>query len=61
MRRIIDDVPDSRTDKYELDWNGFWHFVNVMQFNSTAIFLSKLGISKAICVTCYGGLSELIV
>ena len=45
---IIDDVPDSRTDKYELDWNGFWHFVNVMQFNSTAIFLSKLGISKAI-------------
>ena len=45
---IIDDVPDSRTDKYESDWNGFWHFVNVMQFNSTAIFLSKLGISKAI-------------
>ena len=45
---IIDDVPDSRTDKYESDWNGFWHFVNVMQFNSTAVFLSKLGISKAI-------------
>ena len=45
---IIDDVPDSRTDKYESDWNGFWHFVNVMQFNSAAIFLSKLGISKAI-------------
>ena len=45
---IIDDVPDSRSDKYESDWNGFWHFVNVMQFNSTAIFLSKLGMSKAI-------------
>lgn len=45
---IIDDAPDSRTDKYESDWNGFWHFVNVMQFNSTAIFLSKLGISKDI-------------
>ena len=45
---IIDDVPDSRTDKNESDWNGFWHFANVMQFNSTAIFLSKLGISKAI-------------
>ncbi len=44
---IIDDDPASRTDKYEADWNGFWHFVNVMQFNSTAIFLSKLGIGKA--------------
>ena len=45
---IIDDVPESRTDKYELDWNGYWHFANVMQFNSTAIFLSKLGINKAV-------------
>lgn len=44
---IIDDNPATRTDKYEADWNGFWHFVNVMQFNSTAIFLSKLGIEKA--------------
>ena len=45
---IIDDVPESRTDKYELDWNGYWHFANVMQFNSTAIFLSKLGMNKAV-------------
>lgn len=45
---LIDDNPDSRTDKYESDWNGFWHFVNVMQFNSTAIFMSKLGMSKAV-------------
>lgn len=45
---IIDDDPNSRTDKYETDWNGFWNFVNVMQFNSTAIFLSKLGMSKAV-------------
>ena len=45
---IINDVPDSRTDKYEPDWNGFWHFVNVMQFNSTAIFISKLGITYAV-------------
>ncbi|RKM63016.1 DEAD/DEAH box helicase [Butyrivibrio sp. XB500-5] len=45
---IIDDDPSTRTDKYEADWNGFWHFANVMQFNSTAIFLSKLGIEKAI-------------
>ena len=45
---ILDDDPSSRTDKYEADWNGFWHFVNVMQFSSSATFLSKIGINKAI-------------
>lgn len=45
---ILDDDPDSRSDKYEMDWNGFWHFVNVMQFNSSIKFLSKLGMSKAV-------------
>ncbi|WP_302769899.1 MULTISPECIES: DEAD/DEAH box helicase [Roseburia] len=44
----IDDDLNTRTDKYEADWNGFWHFVNVMQFNSFAIFLSKVGKSKAV-------------
>ena len=29
---ILDDRPDSRTDKYEQEWNGFWQFFNVMQF-----------------------------
>jgi len=53
---VINDVPDTRTDKYEADWNGFWHFVNVMQFNSTAIFLSKLGMNKAV----YGNLGTII-
>jgi DEAD/DEAH box helicase domain-containing protein len=43
---IINDDPNTRTDKYDADWNGFWHFVNVMQFNSRAIFLSKVGIDK---------------
>lgn len=45
---IINDDPDSRTDKYDLDWNGFWNFVNVMQFNETAYFLSKVGMKNAI-------------
>ena len=44
---ILDDDPNTRTDKYEADWNGFWHFVNVMQFNNSVAFLSKIGISKA--------------
>ena len=29
---ILDDRTGSRTDKYEREWNGFWHFFNVMQF-----------------------------
>ena len=45
---ILDDNPRTRTDKYEDDWNGFWHFVNVMQFNSSVLFLSKIGMSNAI-------------
>jgi len=53
---IIDDDPGTRTDKYEADWNGYWHFVNVMQFNDTALFLSKVGISKAI----YNSLGSII-
>lgn len=30
---LLDDRVDSRTDKYEQEWNGFWQFFNVMQFN----------------------------
>jgi len=30
---LLDDRADSRTDKYEQEWNGFWHFFNVLQFN----------------------------
>ncbi len=44
----IDDDVNTRTDKYEADWNGFWNFANVMQFNRSAIFLSKIGKKKAI-------------
>lgn len=29
---LLDDRADSRTDKYEQEWNGFWQFFNVMQF-----------------------------
>ena len=55
---ILDDDPTTRTDKYEADWNGFWHFVNVMQFNSSATFLSKLGMSKAIYTVLGSIISE---
>ncbi len=29
---ILEDRQNIRTDKYEQEWNGFWHFFNVMQF-----------------------------
>lgn len=41
---ILDDREDIRTDKYEKDWNGFWHFVNLMQFASNFIAVSEIGI-----------------
>lgn len=45
---IINDDTGSRTEKYEQDWNGFWNYVNVMQFNETAYFLSRKGMMDAI-------------
>ena len=45
---VLQDKKESRTDKYELDWNGFWHYVNVMQFNTNAYFLSASGLEKDI-------------
>lgn len=38
----------TKTDKFDVDWNGFWHFVNVMQFNDYAVFLTQKGVSNAI-------------
>jgi len=43
---LLDDIAESRTDKYEQEWNGFWHFYNVMQFNRGFIGVSKTGLDK---------------
>lgn len=45
---ILNDKEELRTEKYDVDWNGFWHFVNVMQFTKNAIFVSAKGIENAI-------------
>lgn len=45
---IIDDDQDTRTDKYPEDLNGFWHFINIMQFNPNFYFLSKVGMKNTI-------------
>ncbi|MBE6091573.1 MAG: DEAD/DEAH box helicase [Selenomonas ruminantium] len=42
---ILEDRVDWRSEKYELEWNGFWHFNNVMQFMKDFIAVSELGLS----------------
>lgn len=41
---ILDDRTDSRTDKYEQEWNGFWHFFNVMQFSRCFAAVCETGL-----------------
>ena len=41
---LLDDRSDSRTDKYEQEWNGFWHFFNVMQFDTQFIAVCNTGL-----------------
>ncbi len=43
---VLDDDKDSRTDKYEEEWNGFWRFHNLMQFSDEFMAVSSTGISK---------------
>lgn len=43
---VLEDRPDLRSEKYELEWNGFWHFHNVMQFMENFIAVSELGLSN---------------
>ncbi|MBR5902083.1 DEAD/DEAH box helicase [bacterium] len=41
---MLDDRLDSRTNKYEQEWNGFWHFFNVMQFSPGFVALCNTGL-----------------
>ena len=41
---ILDDRADSRTDKYEQEWNGFWQFINVMQFDKRFVAVCGSGL-----------------
>ena len=45
---LLNDDIDSRTDKYEAEWNGFWQFYNIMQFLSGFAGLSTDGIDKMV-------------
>ena len=43
---VLDDRLTSRTEKYEDEWNGLWHFFNVMQFDPRFIAVSQNGLEQ---------------
>lgn len=43
---VLNDEKDQRTDKYENEWNGFWHFSNIMQFSDLYIAVSSEGLQN---------------
>ncbi|MBR4328549.1 MAG: hypothetical protein IKP71_01750, partial [Candidatus Riflebacteria bacterium] len=45
---VIATINDRNTDSknYDVVWNGFWHFVNIMQFSERFAALSELGIEE---------------
>ena len=43
---VLNDDKDTRTDKYEQEWNGFWHFHNLMQFTCEFMAVSSTGVSR---------------
>ena len=45
---VLEDRNDKRTDKYEEEWNGFWHFYNVMQFSKHFVAVASSGIENGV-------------
>ncbi len=42
------DSADARTDKYEVEWNGFWQFFNVMQFLGSFAAVTTDGLAQGV-------------
>lgn len=45
---VFDDKTDPANEKFEMEWNGFWHFVNILQFNPEFSFVTKIGLENMI-------------
>lgn len=45
---VLKDEKDNRSDRYEHEWNGFFHFSNVMQFAEDYIGVSSSGLEQVI-------------
>lgn len=52
---VLNDDPEGRIEKYEAEWNGFWRFVNVMQFLPHFAAVSRMGLKEEVylnlCIT----------
>jgi len=45
---LLNDSENSRTEKNEAEWNGYWQFVNMMQFLPEFAFASVTGIRQMV-------------
>lgn len=45
---VLEDRETRRSAKYEQEWNGFWHYANLMQFASNFLPLTESGIADEI-------------
>ena len=43
---VLNDERDSRTDKYEQEWNGLWRFHNLMQFSEKFVSVASTGMTR---------------
>ena len=43
---VLNDDKDSRSDKYEQEWNGLWQFHNLMQFSDEFVAVASTGMSR---------------
>ena len=57
---VLDDRSEARTDKYEQEWNGFWHFFNIMQFEKRFVAVSYTGLDAHTYVALPSGQAEMI-
>ena len=47
---VLKDEKENRSDRYEHEWNGFFHFSNVMQFAEDYIGVSSSGLEQVTCL-----------
>jgi len=45
---LLNDDENERTEKYEAEWNGYWQFVNVMQFLNSFVSASVIGLNQMV-------------
>jgi DEAD/DEAH box helicase domain-containing protein len=45
---LLNDAIESRTDKYEAEWNGFWQFFNMIQFLQSFAAVSVNGMNQMV-------------